>query len=72
MRVRLPSIAILALVSLAAAPFAGAGAVVIVADHGGFSPETVKTVRSLAVAELRTRGVEVGDEPGAAGSEFVL
>jgi hypothetical protein len=72
MRVRLSSIAILALVSLAAAPFAGAGAVVIVADHGGFSPETVKTVRSLAVAELRTRGIEVGDEPGAAGGEFVL
>ena len=72
MRVRLSAVATLALASLAAAPFAGASAVVIVAEDGGFSPDTVKTVRSLAVTELRARGIEVGEERGAADGEFVL
>ena len=63
MRTRLSLLAVLALASLAASPAAGASAVVIVAEDGGFPPDTVKTVRSLAVAELRTRGIDVGDEP---------
>ena len=72
MRVRLSSIGILALASLAAAPFAGAGSVVIVADHGGFSPETIRTVRSLVVTELGLRGIDVGETTGARDREFVL
>jgi hypothetical protein len=63
---------VLALASLVAAPSAGASAVVIVAEDGGFPPETVRTVRSLAVTELRTRGIEVGDEAPPADREFVL
>ena len=62
MRARLSILAMLALASLAAAPFAGASAVVIVAEDGGFPPDTVQTVRSLAVAELRTRGIDVEEE----------
>jgi hypothetical protein len=72
MRARLSTLAVLALASLLAAPVAGASAVVIVAEDGGFPQETVKTVRSLAVTELRARGIEVGEEPGAADREFVL
>ncbi|HEX9187795.1 MAG TPA: hypothetical protein VGB87_12010, partial [Vicinamibacteria bacterium] len=53
-------------------PGAEASAVVIVAEDGGFSPDTVKAVRSLAVTELRARGVEVGEKPGGADREFVL
>jgi hypothetical protein len=72
MRVRLSIFAVLALASLAAAPPAGASAVVIVAEDGGFPPETVKTVRSLAVTELRTRGIDVVEITGARDREFVL
>ena len=72
MRTRLSILAVLALASLAAAPVAGASAVVIVAEDGGFPPDTVKTVRSLAVTELRTHGIDVGDEAPAPGREFVL
>ncbi len=72
MRARLSTLAVLALASLLAAPFARASAVVIVAEDGGFPPDTVKAVRSLAVTELRTRGIEVGEGPGARDREFVL
>ena len=72
MRTRLSILAVLALASLLGAPFAGASVVVIVAEDGGFPPDTVKTVRSLAVTELRARGIEVGEEPGARDREFVL
>jgi len=72
MRTRLSVIAVLALASLAAAPVAGASAVVIVAEDGGFPPDSVKTVRSLAVTELRTRGIEIGEDTGARDREFVL
>jgi hypothetical protein len=72
MRVRLSFLAVLALASLAAAPPAGASAVVTVAEDGGFPPETVKTVRSLAVTELRTRGIDVVEAAGARDREFVL
>ncbi len=72
MRTRLSVFAMLALASLAASPAAGASAVVIVAEDGGFPPETVRTVRSLAVTELRTRGIDVRDEAPAGDREFVL
>jgi len=71
MRTRLSLLAVLALASLAAAPVAGASAVVIVAEDGGFPPDTVKTVRSLAVTELRTRGIDV-QEARPQDREFVL
>src|SRR5512136_2911772 len=72
MRTRLSVFAVLALASLAASPVAGASAVVIVAEDGGFPPDTVKTVRSLAVTELRSRGVDVGEETPTREREFVL
>jgi len=72
MRVQWLSVALLALASLAAAPFARASAVVIVADDGGFAPGTVRAVRSLAVTELRTRGIEVEEETRGGEREFVL
>lgn len=72
MRRRLSILAMLALASPAAAPCAGASATVIVAEDGGFPPDTVKTVRSLAVTELRTRGIDVGEEALTPGREFVL
>jgi len=72
MRAWLSTLAVLALASLAAAPCAGASAVVIVAEDGGFPPDTVKTVRFLAVTELRTRGIDVVEEPRTQGREFVL
>jgi hypothetical protein len=72
MRARLSVLAVLALASPAASWAAGASALVVVADDGGFPPETVKTVRSLAVTELRTRGIEVLEEPRAQEREFVL
>jgi hypothetical protein len=72
MRARLSILAMLALVSAAASPAAGASAVVIVAEDGGFPPGTVKTVRSLAVTELRTLGIDVLEEPRARDREFVL
>jgi hypothetical protein len=72
MHARLAFVAVLALASLAAAPVVGASAVVVVAEDGGFPPETVRTVRSLAVAELRTRGVDVVEAAGARDREFVL
>lgn len=65
-------VAVLALASLAAAPVAGASAIVIVAEDGGFAPETVKTVRFLAVTELRARGIDVGEDERARDREFVL
>jgi len=72
MRTRLSIVVVLALASLAAVPAARASAVVIVAEDGGFPPETVRTVRSLAVTELRTRGIDVGDESPTRDREFVL
>jgi hypothetical protein len=72
MRAQSTTLAVLALASLLAAPFAGASTVVIVAEDGGFPPDTVKTVRSLAVAELRARSIEVGEAAGAREREFVL
>jgi hypothetical protein len=72
MRARLSTFAILALASLAATSRAGASAVVVVAEDGGFSPATVQTLRSLTAAELRSRGVEVSLEGGVADREFVL
>ena len=72
MRPCLSTLAVLALASLAAAPFAGASAVVVVAEDGGFPPDTVRTVRSLAVTELRARGIDVGEEPRPQDREFVL
>jgi len=63
MRTRLSILAVLALASLAAAPVAGASAVVIVAEDGGFPAAAVRTVRSLTATELRARGVEVRDDP---------
>ena len=72
MRARLSCLAVLALASLAAAPVAGASAVVIVAEDGGFPPDSVKTVRSLAVTELRTRGIDVQEEARPQDREFVL
>jgi len=72
MLARLSTLAVLALASLAAAPFAGASAIVIVAEDGGFPPDTVKTVRSLAVTELRTRGIDIVEEPRTRDREFVL
>jgi hypothetical protein len=69
---RLSVLAVLALASLAAAPPAGASAVVVVAEDGGFAPDTVRTVRSLAVTELRTRGIDVAEDTGARDREFVL
>jgi len=72
MRTRLSVFAALAVASLVAAPGARASAVVIVAEDGGFPPDTVKTVRSLAVTALRSRGIDVGDEAPARDREFVL
>jgi hypothetical protein len=72
MRARLSILAVLALASLAASPVAGASAVVIVAEDGGFPPDTVRTVRSLAVTELRTRGIDVVEELRPQEREFVL
>jgi hypothetical protein len=72
MRTRLSVLAMLALASLAAAPSAGASAIVVVAEDGGFPPATVQTVRSLAVTELRTRGIDVGEETPIRDREFVL
>jgi hypothetical protein len=72
MRTRLSLLALLALASLAAAPSAGASAIVVVAEDGGFPPATVQTVRSLAVTELRTRGIDVVEEPRPQDREFVL
>jgi hypothetical protein len=72
MRARSSFLAVLALASLAAAPSAGAGAVVIVAEDGGFAPETIRTVRSLVVTELGLRGIDVGENAGARDREFVL
>jgi hypothetical protein len=72
MRARLSILAVLALASLAATPSAGASAVVIVAEDGGFPPDTVQTVRSLAVTELRTRGIDVGEDTRTRDREFVL
>lgn len=63
MRTRLSIAAVLALASLAAAPVAGASAVVIVAEDGGFPAAAVRTVRSLTATELRARGIEVRDDP---------
>ncbi|HSD65132.1 MAG TPA: hypothetical protein VLF95_00440 [Vicinamibacteria bacterium] len=72
MRLRLSILAILALLWPAITPAAGASAVVRVAEDGGFPPDTVRTIRSLAESELRARGVEVGEEAPAPGREFVL
>lgn len=68
MRTRLPVVALLALASLAAAPVAGASAVVVVAEDGDFPAASVRTVRSLAAAELRARGVDVRDDPRFQGT----
>lgn len=73
MRARWSSLAMLALASLAASPSARASAVVVVAEDGGLSAATVETLRSLAAAELRARGVEVQlPGGGVADREFVL
>ena len=72
MRTRLPLLAVLALASLAASPAAGANAVLIVAEDGGFPPETVSTVKSLAAVELRTQGIDVLEGLDARDREFVL
>ena len=72
MRTRSSLLAVLGLASLAASPVAGASAVVVVAEAGGFPPATVQTVRSLTTTELRARGVDVGDDPAAASRQFVL
>lgn len=72
MRTRLPLVAVLALASLAASPAAWASAVVVVAEDGGFPPQTVSTLKSLAAVELRTRGIDVLEGPGAPDREFVL
>ncbi len=71
MHTRLSAFAVLALASLVA-PSAEASAIVVVAEDGGFPPDTVKTVRSLAVSELRTHGIDVADETPARDREFVL
>jgi hypothetical protein len=72
MRTRLSFVAVLALASPAASWAAGASATVVVAEDGGFPAATVQTVRSLAVAELRTRGVDVREDPAEASRRFVL
>jgi hypothetical protein len=48
-----------ALASSGAASTAWANAVVIVAEGADFSPESLRTVRSIAATELRARGVAV-------------
>jgi hypothetical protein len=63
MYTRLPILAVLALASLATAPVAGASALVVVAEDGGFPPPAVRTVRSLAATELRARGIDVREDP---------
>ena len=48
-----------ALASSGAVGTAWANAVVIVAEGADFSPESLRTVRSIATTELRARGVAV-------------
>jgi hypothetical protein len=48
-----------ALASSGAAATASANSIVIVAEGADFSPESLRTVRSIATAELRARGVAV-------------
>jgi hypothetical protein len=64
-------VAAVALAAPAAWAAAGVSAVVVVAEDGGFPAATVQTVRSLTAAELRARGVDVGDEENAS-HRFVL
>lgn len=75
MRKRLLFPVVLGLASLAVTPATAARerAVVVVAEDGGFPVDTVRTVRSLTVSELRTRGIDVAPESAAAdGREFLL
>jgi hypothetical protein len=72
MRTWLSAFAVLALAFAVTPPCAGASAVVIVAEDGGFPPDTVRAVRSLAVTELRSQGIDVGDEAATQDREFVL
>ncbi|HSD65781.1 MAG TPA: hypothetical protein VLF95_03715 [Vicinamibacteria bacterium] len=72
MRTRLSLLAVLALAWPPASTAAGASAIVVVAEDGGFPAATVQTVRSLTTTELRARGVEVGDDPAGASRRFVL
>ena len=72
MRARWSLPAGLALASLAAAPPAGASAVVVVAEDGGFAPEAVRTVSFLVGAELRLRGIDIAEGAGTRDREFVL
>jgi hypothetical protein len=53
----------LALGSLAVSSVAGAEAIVVVAEDGGFSAQTVQTVRSIASTALRERGILVIEDP---------
>lgn len=72
MRTTMSLFAVLALASPFASPAAGASAVVIVAEDGGFPPETVQTVKLLTATELRSRGIDVRSDAGERGREFVL
>lgn len=72
MSTRLSLVAVLALARLAVAPSAEASAIVIVAQDGGYPAAAVQTLRSLTASELRARGVDVQDDPGAASRRFVL
>jgi hypothetical protein len=51
-----------ALASSGAASTAWANAIVVVAEGGGFSTESLETVRSIAATELRARGVPVVED----------
>ncbi len=42
---------------------AGAQAVLVAAEHGGFDPPTVRAVRAIAAGQLRARGIAVIEDP---------
>jgi len=72
MRTVLSLVTVLALAAPALSAAAGASAIVVVAEDGGFPAASVQTVRSLTATELRARGVDVQDGPAEASRRFVI